>query len=77
MLETNEQRITVRHQKEFVNPLARAALAVGVNAVFLEVHDRPEFAKCDGPNMITPQQLTEWMPLWLKIDKLVKTEWAA
>ena len=60
-------------QKEFVNPLMRAALAVGVNAVFLEVHDRPEFAKCDGPNMITPAQLTEWMPLWLKIDKLVKT----
>jgi 2-dehydro-3-deoxyphosphooctonate aldolase (KDO 8-P synthase) len=59
-------------QKEFVNPLTRAALAVGVNAVFLEVHDRPELAKCDGPNMVTPELLTEWMPLWLKIDKLVK-----
>ena len=60
-------------QREFVDPLTRAALAVGVNAVFLEVHDRPEFAKCDGPNMITPEQLSAWLPLWLKIDQLVKT----
>jgi 2-dehydro-3-deoxyphosphooctonate aldolase (KDO 8-P synthase) len=60
-------------QREFVDPLTRAALAVGVNAVFLEVHDKPEFAKCDGPNMITPEQLSAWLPLWLKIDQLVKT----
>ncbi|MFZ1201426.1 MAG: 3-deoxy-8-phosphooctulonate synthase [Desulfobacterales bacterium] len=60
-------------QREFVDPLTRAALAIGVNAVFLEVHDRPEFAKCDGPNMITPEQLSAWLPLWLDIDQLVKT----
>ena len=60
-------------QREFVNPLTKAALAVGVNAVFLEVHDKPEFAKCDGPNMITPEQLSAWLPLWLEIDRLVKT----
>ena len=60
-------------QREFVDPLTRAALAVGVNAVFLEVHDKPEFAKCDGPNMITPEQLSTWLPLWLKIDQLVKS----
>ncbi len=59
-------------QREFVDPLTRAAVAVGVNAVFLEVHDQPEFAKCDGPNMITPEQLENWLPLWLEIDKLVK-----
>ena len=60
-------------QREFVYPLTRAALAVGVNAVFLEVHDNPEIAKCDGPNMITPEQLSAWLPLWLKIDQLIKT----
>jgi 2-dehydro-3-deoxyphosphooctonate aldolase (KDO 8-P synthase) len=60
-------------QREFVDPLTRAALAVGVNAVFLEVHDKPEYAKCDGPNMITPEQLSTWLPLWLKIDQLVKS----
>jgi 2-dehydro-3-deoxyphosphooctonate aldolase (KDO 8-P synthase) len=59
-------------QREFVDPLTRAALAVRVNAVFLEVHDNPEFAKCDGPNMITPEQLSTWLPLWFKIDQLVK-----
>ena len=59
-------------QREFVDPLTRAAVAVGVNAIFLEVHDRPAFAKCDGPNMITPEQLENWLPLWLDIDKLVK-----
>jgi len=59
-------------QREFVDPLTRAALAVGVNAVFLEVHDKPESAKCDGPNMITPEQLSAWLPLWIKIDQLVK-----
>jgi 2-dehydro-3-deoxyphosphooctonate aldolase (KDO 8-P synthase) len=61
-------------QREFVDPLTRAALAVGVNAVFLEVHDRPEAAKCDGPNMITPEQLSGWLPFWRKIDQLVKSE---
>ena len=61
-------------QREFVDPLTRAAVAVGVNAIFLEVHDRPEFAKCDGPNMITPEQLESYLPLWLDIDKLVKQE---
>ena len=61
-------------QREFVDPLTRAAVAVGVNAVFLEVHDQPDFAKCDGPNMITPQQLEAWLPLWLKIDRLIKQD---
>jgi 2-dehydro-3-deoxyphosphooctonate aldolase (KDO 8-P synthase) len=60
-------------QREFVDPLTRAAMAIGVNAVFLEVHDKPKFAKCDGPNMITPDQLSAWLPLWLDIDRLVKT----
>ena len=60
-------------QREFVDPLTRAAMAVGVNAVFLEVHDKPEFAKCDGPNLITTEQLSAWLPLWLKIVQLIKT----
>ncbi len=59
-------------QKEFVEPLSKAAIAVGINALFLEVHDRPDLALCDGPNMITPEELEQWLPLWLKIDKLVK-----
>ena len=59
-------------QKEFVNSLCRAAIAVGINALFLEVHDQPDKAKCDGPNMITPEMLSNYLPLWLRIDGLVK-----
>lgn len=39
-------------QRQMVEPLARAALAVGVDALFLETHPDPEHAPSDGPNMI-------------------------
>jgi 2-dehydro-3-deoxyphosphooctonate aldolase (KDO 8-P synthase) len=39
-------------EREFVASLARAAVAVGVDAVFFEVHDDPDQALCDGPNQI-------------------------
>jgi 2-dehydro-3-deoxyphosphooctonate aldolase (KDO 8-P synthase) len=39
-------------ERQFVAALARAAVAVGVDAVFFEVHDDPDRALCDGPNQI-------------------------
>ncbi len=39
-------------EREFVADLARAAVAVGVDALFFEVHDNPDQALCDGPNQI-------------------------
>lgn len=39
-------------QREFALPLARAAVAVGVDGLFMEVHPEPDKALCDGPNMI-------------------------
>ena len=39
-------------QREFAEPLAKAAVAVGVDGLFMEVHPEPEKALCDGPNMI-------------------------
>ena len=39
-------------QREFVAPLGRAAIAVGVDGIFMEVHPDPEKAKSDGPNMV-------------------------
>ena len=41
-------------QREYVLPLARAAAAVGIDALFVEVHEDPDSAPSDGPNMITP-----------------------
>jgi len=61
-------------QKGFVGCLAKAAVATDINALFVEVHGRPEVAKCDGLNMITPEELAELLPLLLKIDSLVKQE---
>ncbi len=40
-------------QREFIAPLARAAVSVGCNAVFMEVHECPDKALCDGPNMLS------------------------
>ncbi|MFQ6131843.1 MAG: 3-deoxy-8-phosphooctulonate synthase [Armatimonadota bacterium] len=39
-------------ERDLAPVLARAAAAVGIDALFLEVHPRPEQAKCDGPNML-------------------------
>lgn len=39
-------------QREFAEPLARAAAAVGVDGLFIEVHPDPDKALCDGPNMM-------------------------
>lgn len=44
-------------QREYVPHLARAAAAVGVDALFVEVHSDPDSAPSDGPNMITPDML--------------------
>ena len=41
-------------ERQFVPVLARAAVAAGVDAVFMEVHEDPERAPCDGPSSLTP-----------------------
>jgi 2-dehydro-3-deoxyphosphooctonate aldolase (KDO 8-P synthase) len=44
-------------QREYVAPLARAAVAVGVDGLFMEVHPDPENALSDGPNMVPLHRL--------------------
>ncbi len=39
-------------QPQFIEPLARAAVAAGVDGIFVEVHDHPEKALSDGPNAL-------------------------
>ena len=59
-------------QREFVEYLARAAVAVGVAAVFMETHPDPDNAPSDGPNMVPLSKLSKLLEQLVKIDKLVK-----
>ena len=59
-------------QREFVAPLARAALAVGVAGLFIEAHDDPDNAPSDGPNMLPLEGLKALLAQWTAIDRLIK-----
>lgn len=59
-------------QREFVPYLTRAAVAVGIDALFMEVHDEPEAALCDGPNMIALDNLAGLLADVKAIDAVVK-----
>ena len=59
-------------QREFVEYLARAAVAVGVAAVFIETHPDPDNAPSDGPNMVPLSQMENLLKQLLDIDKLIK-----
>ena len=59
-------------QREFAPVLARAAVAVGVAAVFMETHQDPDNAPSDGPNMIPLDQLPDIVETLLEIDRLAK-----
>jgi 2-dehydro-3-deoxyphosphooctonate aldolase (KDO 8-P synthase) len=58
--------------RRFVPYLCRAAVATGVDGLFLEVHDQPELAKCDGPNMVALGKLKALLQKLLAIDQTVK-----
>ena len=60
-------------QREFVPILSRAAVAVGVAAVFIETHNDPDNAPSDGPNMIPLNNLDELLNQLIEIDKLIKS----
>ena len=59
-------------QREFVEYLARAAVAVGVAAVFMETHPDPDNAPSDGPNMVPLSQMPNLLSQLIEIDKLIK-----
>ncbi len=59
-------------QREFVAPLARAALAIGVAGLFIEAHDDPDNAPSDGPNMLPLSALPALLPRWKALDELTK-----
>jgi 2-dehydro-3-deoxyphosphooctonate aldolase (KDO 8-P synthase) len=61
-------------QREFAPVLARAAVAVGVAAVFIETHPDPDRAPSDGPNMIPISQLPAVVEVLLDFDRLAKAK---
>ncbi|MCH8002151.1 MAG: 3-deoxy-8-phosphooctulonate synthase [Proteobacteria bacterium] len=64
-------------QREFVPVLARAAVAVGVAAVFMETHQDPDNAPSDGPNMVPLEQLPALVETLLELDRIAKARPAA
>ncbi|MDW3183347.1 3-deoxy-8-phosphooctulonate synthase [Roseobacter sp.] len=59
-------------QREFAPVMARAAVAVGVGAVFMETHQDPDNAPCDGPNMIYLDQMPKLIETLMAFDRLSK-----
>jgi 2-dehydro-3-deoxyphosphooctonate aldolase (KDO 8-P synthase) len=59
-------------QREFVAPLARAAVAVGVDAVFMEVHEDPDRAPSDGPNSVRLRDLEGLLQDLVALDRVSK-----
>jgi len=59
-------------KREYVPPLARAALAVGCAAIFVETHPDPDHAPSDGPNMVVLDRMGEMLTQLKAIDTLMK-----
>jgi 2-dehydro-3-deoxyphosphooctonate aldolase (KDO 8-P synthase) len=67
------QGATSGGQREFVPVLARAAVAVGVAAVFMETHQDPDKAPSDGPNMVKLKDLPALLETLVAFDRLAKS----
>ena len=59
-------------QREFAPVMARAAAAVGTAAIFMETHQDPDIAPCDGPNMIYLTDMPALIDLLMRLDSLAK-----
>jgi len=59
-------------QREFIEPLSRAAVSAGCDAVFLEVHEAPDKALCDGPNMLGLDSFYVLAKRLMELNRLVK-----
>ncbi len=66
------QGTTSGGQREFVPVLARAAIAIGVAAVFMETHQDPDHAPSDGPNMVPIKHLRRVLETLQAFDKIAK-----
>ncbi len=65
---------TTGGNREYVSYLIRAALAVGVDAIFAEVHPDPDNAQSDGPNMLNLSDIEEVLKIGIRIDDISKSK---
>ncbi len=65
---------TIGGQREFVPVLARAAVAVGVAAVFMETHQDPDSAPSDGPNMVPFKEFPALIETLQELDRIAKAK---
>lgn len=61
-------------QREFVAPLTRAAIAAGIDGLFMEIHPQPEQALCDGPNSMPLDDMEEFLRRMLRVREAVAKE---
>ena len=59
-------------QRQYVGALSRAAVAIGIDGLFWEVHENPDVALCDGPNSLALTSLRPMLEELVAIDRLVK-----
>ncbi|ALC16076.1 3-deoxy-8-phosphooctulonate synthase [Desulfuromonas soudanensis] len=59
-------------QRQYVGALSRAAVAIGIDGLFWEVHENPDKALCDGPNSLPLQDLKGMLQDILAIDAIAK-----
>ncbi|MEM7045168.1 MAG: 3-deoxy-8-phosphooctulonate synthase [Pseudomonadota bacterium] len=60
-------------QRDFVPVLARAALSIGIAALFVETHQNPDSAPSDGPNMVPVAKLSRMLSVFQDFDRLAKS----
>ena len=60
-------------QREFINPLSKAAISIGIAGNFIETHEDPDNAPSDGPNMLHLKNLEKLIVQLSKIDNLIKS----
>ena len=64
--------LTSGGQREFIPVLSRAAVSIGVAGLFIEVHEDPDNAPSDGPNMLKLSELKNMLAKLVKIDEIIK-----
>ncbi len=60
-------------QREFIAPLSRAAVAAGIDGLFMEVHPDPDKALCDGPNSIALDNIEQLLTQLVRIREAVSS----